>query len=408
MWSRLLWTRRSHCCASWGRHLPVPRRGQTSLPWFKVGDSGKPPKEQLPSMVPTALRMNGTQQSSSSADKQEFVGFFTQIVQDLTEDDLQHPEIGDAIVRLKEVVEYTTPGGKNHRGLTVLAAYRELAGPELQKSGNLQCVLAVGWCIELLQAFFLVADDIMDYSVMRRGKPCWYKKGGIGLSAINDSFLLEACIYRLLKKYCRQQPYYLNLLELFLQTSYNTELGQSLDINTAEPGKVDFTRFTEQRYKAIVKYKTAFYSFYLPVAAAMYMAGIDGEEEHEHAKAILLEMGEFFQIQDDFLDCYGDPTVTGKIGTDIQENKCSWLVVEALKRVSAEQRQTLEENYGRDDAEKISRVKQLYDDLDMRAVYLAYEEQSYSNLQQLIETHAKNLSKSIFLSLAALIYKRQK
>lgn len=359
--------------------------------------------------MPTALRMsvNGKQECSS-ADRQEFLSFFTQMVRDLTEDDLQHPEIGDSIVRLKEVVEYTTAGGKNNRGLTVLAAYRELAGPELHKSGNLQRVLAVGWCIELLQAFFLVADDIMDYSVTRRGKPCWYKKDGIGLDAINDAFLLEACIYRLLKKYCRQQPYYLNLLELFLQTSYNTELGQSLDLITAEACMVDFSRFTEQRYKAVVKYKTAFYSFYLPVAAAMYMAGIDTEEEHEHAKVILLEMGEFFQIQDDFLDCYGDPAVTGKIGTDIQDNKCSWLVVEALKRASPEQRQILEDNYARDDAEKISRVKRVYDDLDMRAVYLAYEEQSYGRLQQLIETHAKNLSKDIFRSLAALIYKRQK
>ncbi|GCC42476.1 hypothetical protein chiPu_0026859, partial [Chiloscyllium punctatum] len=96
------------------------------------------------------------------------------------------------------------------------------------------------------------------------------------------------------------------------------------------------------RYKAIVKYKTAYYSFYLPVAAAMYMAGIDGDEQHTCAKSILLEMGEFFQIQDDYLDCYGDPGVTGKIGTDIEDNKCSWLVVQALQRVSPEQRHILE------------------------------------------------------------------
>lgn len=96
-----------------------------------------------------------------------------------------------------------------------------------------------------LQAFFLVADDIMDASVTRRGQPCWYKKvrlvcndlyfsindllsfscqscslmlkDGIGLDAINDSFLLEAAIYRLLRRHCRDQPYYVHLLELFTE-----------------------------------------------------------------------------------------------------------------------------------------------------------------------------------------------
>uniref|UniRef100_A0A8C5TJX5 Farnesyl pyrophosphate synthase n=1 Tax=Malurus cyaneus samueli TaxID=2593467 RepID=A0A8C5TJX5_9PASS len=244
-------------------------------------------------------------------------------VRDLTEDRLGHPEVGDAVARLKEV--------STGRGT-----------PGQRTSESLRCALAVGWCIELFQAFFLVADDIMDASLTRRGQTCWYKKEGIGLDAINDAFLLESSVYRLLRHYCGKQPYYLNLLELFLQTGYQTELGQTLDLITAPISQVDLSRFSEQRYKAIVKYKTAFYSFYLPVAAAMYMAGIDGQEEHENAKAILLEMGEFFQIQDDFLDCYGDPALTGKVGTDIQDNKCSWLVVECLRRVTPEQRRILE------------------------------------------------------------------
>ena len=46
-------------------------------------------------------------------------------------------------------------------------------------------------------------------------------------------------------------------------------------------------------------------------------------------------------LQDDYLDCYGDPAVTGKVGSDIEENKCSWLVVKALQRVSKEQLQVL-------------------------------------------------------------------
>ena len=47
-------------------------------------------------------------------------------------------------------------------------------------------------------------------------------------------------------------------------------------------------------------------------------------------------------MKDDFLDCFGDPAVTGKIGTDIEDNKCSWLVVQALARVTPQQRALLE------------------------------------------------------------------
>uniref|UniRef100_A0A2K6U9R9 Farnesyl pyrophosphate synthase n=1 Tax=Saimiri boliviensis boliviensis TaxID=39432 RepID=A0A2K6U9R9_SAIBB len=356
----------------------------------------------------SSLRMNGDQKSDVYAqEKQDFVQHFSQIVRVLTEDEMEHPETGDAIARLKEVLEYNAIGGKYHQGVTVLVAFCELVEPRKQDADSLQGALTVGWCVELLQAFFLVTDDIMDSFLTRQRQLCWYQKPGVGLDAINDA-ILEVCIYRLLKLYCREQPYYLNLIEFFLQSSYQTEIGQTLDLITAPQGNVDLGRFTEKRYKSIVKYKTAFYSFYLPVAAAMYMAGIDGKKEHANAKKILLEMGEFFQIQDDYLDLFGDPSVTGKLGTDIQDNKCSWLVVQCLQRPTLEQHQILKESYGQKEAENVAQVKALYEELDLPAVFLQYEEDSYNHIMGLIERYAAPLPPAIFLGLACKIYKQKK
>lgn len=103
-------------------------------------------------------------------------------------------------------------------------------------------------------------------------------------------------------------------------------------------------------------------------------AGIDGEREHSSAKKILLEMGEFFQVQDDYLDLFGDPSVTGKIGTDIQDNKCSWLVAPCVLPASPEQHHILKENCGQKDAEMVARVKALDKELDPPAILTEYEE----------------------------------
>ena len=115
--------------------------------------------------------------------------------------------------------------------------------------------------------------------------------------AINDSFMLEATIYHLLKKHFRKESYYVDLMDLYHEVTFQTELGQLLDLLTAPEDSVDLNKFSLEKHSFIVTYKTAFYSFYLPVALAMYMAGVSSDEELQQAKDILIPLGEYFQIQ---------------------------------------------------------------------------------------------------------------
>ena len=123
------------------------------------------------------------------------------------------------------------------------------------------------------------------------------------------------CVYLLL----RSLPSYVpveKLVELFEWATIITEMGQTLDMQNSECSDVDLSRFTEDTYSAIVKYKTSVYSFYLPIASGLVAARQDSN--CPQLKKITLQMGHYFQAQDDFIDCFGNPEVTGKIGTDIQ------------------------------------------------------------------------------------------
>ena len=111
--------------------------------------------------------------------------------------------------------------------------------------------------------------------------------------AINDSFLLESFVFTLLKDHFGDEDYYHDLVELFLNVIQKTEFGQLLDL-TSQPmdtKKVDLDRFTLERYQTIVKYKTAYYTFYLPVAIGMITSGVKEPEALRVGRTHLLHHG---------------------------------------------------------------------------------------------------------------------
>ena len=349
---------------------------------------------------------------SKEAARTRFTNIFDELVIELTDILKSYSMPQEAIDWFVKNLDYNTPGGKLNRGLSVVDTYcilnntsaTEISDEEYRK------VAILGWCIELLQAYFLVADDMMDKSKTRRGQACWYLYEGVGNIAINDSFMLEGAIYIILKKHFRQDSYYVDLLDLFHEVTFQTELGQLLDLVTADEEIVDLDKFSLEKHSFIVIFKTAYYSFYLPVALAMFMTGISNDQDLKQVKDILIPLGEYFQIQDDFLDCFGTPEQIGKIGTDIKDNKCSWVVNQALLKVNADQRKVLDENYGKktDESEKI--CKELFADLGIEQTYHEYEEGVVAKLREQIEKvdESRGLKKDVLTAFVGKVYKRSK
>lgn len=262
----------------------------------------------------------------------------------------------------------------------------------------------LGWCVEMTQALFLIMDDIMDHSLTRRGSACWYKVPTVGLTAINDSIMIENSVYQLLRQHFSDNPNYTAIVELFHEAVLVTSIGESLDMQTAEK---PLDAFTLEQYTAIVHNKTAFYSFYLPVASAMLLAGHDNAAHFAVAKDILYAIGFFFQVQDDYLDCFGDPKITGKIGTDIQDKKCSWFAVQCLSLANAEQRNVMNQCYGTQAEADVQRVKALYEELGLPRLYSEFEQRSYDEMDQRIQQLPADLPKAIFYQIMSSIYRRK-
>jgi farnesyl diphosphate synthase len=188
------------------------------------------------------------------------------------------------------------------------------------------------------------------------------------------------------------------------------------------PASLNFL-INPRRHKKIILYKTGLYTFYLPVALAMLLCGFPVERKNESdtdyyklACNILVPLGEFFQIQDDYLDFAGTPEQIGKIGTDIVDNKCSWCINIALVHANPAQRAILDTNYGRKDSEAEARVKQVFREVGVDASYAEYEAQVYARINALIDAVPEVrspcgeavLRRAVFRTCLEKIYKRTK
>jgi hypothetical protein len=115
---------------------------------------------------------------------QAFLKVYATLRDELLDDALLAGQPAPAKEWLREMLDYNVPGGKLNRGMAVYDVLAAIRGADGVSAEDAFRANALGWCIELLQAFFLVADDIMDGSVTRRGQPCWYRVDKVGLGRV--------------------------------------------------------------------------------------------------------------------------------------------------------------------------------------------------------------------------------
>ncbi|KAE8151525.1 terpenoid synthase [Aspergillus avenaceus] len=340
----------------------------------------------------------------------EFEAFFDSLRSDLIESisDMSHfPSLpANVIDRMDKSLAMNARGGKYARGMTVIDTATTILTKPLTQD-TVKDLFMLGWVIEIQSAAILVIDDIMDNSTVRRGKPCWYRRPEVGLAATNDACLLHSITFWILNKYFRTHPGYVDMVDLMHRSNLITEIGQTYDNIHTPPGLQGFTR---EGYNALITYKTGWFGFTLPVVLTLHYLGRGNPVNVMQSERLVVALGNYLQVQDDFLDVFGDPAVLGKVGTDIQENKLTWMITEALELCTVQQRQELETHYGVRDVESERKVKDMFKEIGLEKRYAEYQENVIDNINRMISDvdESEGLSKAIFERILSKCVKRNK
>jgi geranylgeranyl diphosphate synthase type II len=249
---------------------------------------------------------------------------------------------------LYEPVNYILKlGGKRLRPVLTLMA-SELFGADYKTA------LDAALSIEVFHNFSLVHDDIMDDAPIRRGKATVHEKWDLNTGILSgDAMLILA--YQLFENY--EATTFRALAKLFSKTALEVCEGQQYDIDFETRNDV-----TIPEYLKMIEYKTA-----VLVGAAMKMGAIIAKASNEDQNGLYdfgLYLGLAFQLQDDYLDAFGEPETFGKqVGGDIIENKKTYLYLKAIAFSNVEDKVILAkwfESRPENSENKVENVKQLF------------------------------------------------
>lgn len=276
---------------------------------------------------------------------------------------------------LYEPIDYILKlGGKRIRPvLTLMAA--DIFSSDFKRA------LPAALAVEVFHNFTLIHDDIMDAAPLRRGKATVHEKWDTNTGILSgDAMLILA--YQYFENY--EPIVFQKLAKLFSKTALEVCDGQQLDVDFETRNDV-----TIPEYINMIRLKTS-----VLVAAALKMGAIVAEANDENANLIYdfgLNLGLAFQLQDDYLDTFGDPETFGKqVGGDIIENKKTYLYLKALEVATEDDKGKLAYLYRKklaDSADKISDVQRIFE---------------LSDIPLLIKQEIENFTKKAFNTLAQM------
>ncbi len=249
---------------------------------------------------------------------------------------------------LYEPIQYILDlGGKRMRPvLTLMAA--EVFNVDAEKA------IPAAIAIEVFHNFSLIHDDIMDDAPLRRGNQTVHEKWDLNTGILSgDAMLILA--YQFFENY--EPATFQKLAKLFSKTALEVCDGQQYDVDFETRNDV-----TISEYLKMIEYKTA-----VLVGAAMKMGAIVAETSDVNADLIYdfgLNLGIAFQLQDDYLDAFGNPETFGKqVGGDIIENKKTFLYLKAIEFGKERDKQQLLHLFSiqpNENSDKIEAVKSIF------------------------------------------------
>lgn len=263
-----------------------------------------------------------------------------------------------------------------------------------------QDAFEVATAIELFHNFTLIHDDMMDAASLRRGMPTVHTKYNSNIALLSgDVMLIKA--YDYLNKI--DTAYQAKIIRLFNTVATQVCEGQQLDMDFEHKKNVLL-----DEYIHMISLKTS-----VLLAGALQMGAIIGGASQNNCNHIYqfgLNLGIAFQIQDDYLDAFGDPEKFGKeVGGDIKQNKKTFLYLYALQVANEQQKANMQSLITNDTANKVERMLAIFKDCNVHIWANEQKEKYYNQAMESLENIAVvSNRKQALKELAAFLIQREK